>query len=100
MGDDDNILTVDKIRENFMVRFTGQCLENLLARPFFWLGGRMRPLTQTSEGFRLIIDLEQPESVVRVTPVNPARASSLARTAKKVDNADELVPHTHCNVTV
>jgi hypothetical protein len=68
-GDDDIILTVDKIRENS--RADSQvCVENLLARPFFWLGCRTHLLTETSQGSRLeviIIDLEEPEIVVRLT---------------------------------
>ena len=50
--------------------FTGLCVENLLARPFFRLGCRTYLLTQTSQGFRLeviTIDFEEPESMVRIT---------------------------------
>ena len=52
--------------------FTGLCVENLFARPFFWLGGRTHLLTETSQGSRLevfVLDLEKPESVVRLTSV-------------------------------
>jgi hypothetical protein len=50
--------------------FTGLCVENLPARPFFRLGGRAYLLTQTSQGSRLeviIIDLAEPECMVRIT---------------------------------
>lgn len=63
--------TVDKIREKSMDGFAGLYAENLLARPFVWLGGRVYLLTRTSQGSRLeviLIDLEEPESVVRLTP--------------------------------
>lgn len=62
---------VDKIQQNFMDGFAGLYAENLLARPFVWSGGRAYLLTRTSQGSRLeviLIDLEQPESVVRLTP--------------------------------
>jgi hypothetical protein len=70
-GDDDISLTVDKVREKFMDSngSTSLCVENLLTRPFFRLGGRTYLLTQTSQGSRLeviIIDLEEPENVVRI----------------------------------
>lgn len=63
--------TVDKIREKVMDGFAGLYAENLLARPFVRLGGRTYLLTRTSQGSRLeviLIDLEEPESVVRLTP--------------------------------
>ena len=65
------IPTVDKIREKFMDNFAGLYAENLLARPFVRLGGRTYLLTRTSQGSRLeviLIDLEETESVVRLTP--------------------------------
>ena len=65
------IPTVDKIREKFMDGFAGLYTESLLARPFVRLGGRTYLLTRTSQGSRLeviLIDLEEPESVVRLTP--------------------------------
>ena len=65
------IPTVDKIWEKFMDGFAGLYTENLLERPFVRLGGRTYLLTRTSQGSRLeviLIDLEEPESVVRLTP--------------------------------
>jgi hypothetical protein len=65
------IPTVDKIREKFMDGFAGLYAETLLARPFVRLGSRTYLLTRTSQGSRLeviLIDLEEPESVVRLTP--------------------------------
>jgi len=62
---------VDKIRDNFMDGFAGLYAENLLARPFVRSGGRFYLLTRTSQGSRLeviLVNLEQPESVVRLTP--------------------------------
>ncbi|KAI0290150.1 alpha/beta-hydrolase [Russula brevipes] len=62
---------VDKMQQNFMDGFAGLYAENLLARPFVWSGGRAYLLTRTSQGSRLeviLIDLEQPESVLRLTP--------------------------------
>jgi hypothetical protein len=65
------IPTVDKIREKFMDGFAGLYAEHLLARPFVRLGGRTYLLTRTSQGSRLeviLVDLEEPESAVRLTP--------------------------------
>jgi hypothetical protein len=65
------IPAVDKVQENFMDGFAGLYAENLLARPFVWLGGRTYLVTRTSQGSRLeviLVDLEQPECVVRLTP--------------------------------
>lgn len=65
------IPTVDKIREKFMDGFAGLYVDTLLARPFVRLGGRAYLLTRTSQGSRLeliLIDLEEPETVVRLTP--------------------------------
>jgi Acylamino-acid-releasing enzyme, N-terminal domain len=65
------IPTIDKIREKFMDGFAGLYAETLLARPFVRLGSRTYLLTRTSQGSRLeviLIDLEEPESVVRLTP--------------------------------
>ena len=62
---------VDKIRENFMGGFAGLYADSFLARPFVRSGGRVYLLTRTSQGSRLeviLIDLEQPETVVRLTP--------------------------------
>ena len=63
--------TVDRIRGNLMDGFAGLYTESLLARPFVRLGGRTYLLTRTSQGSRLeviLIDLEGPKSVVRLTP--------------------------------
>jgi hypothetical protein len=65
------IPTVDKIQEGFMEGFAGLYAETVLARPFVRSGGRTYLLTRTSQGSRLeviLIDLEQSESVVRLTP--------------------------------
>ncbi|KAI0278386.1 alpha/beta-hydrolase [Russula aff. rugulosa BPL654] len=65
------IPTVDKIREKLMDSLAGLYAENLLARPFVRLGGRTYLLTRTSQGSRLeviLIDLDETESVVRLTP--------------------------------
>jgi len=65
------IPAVDKAQENFMDGFAGLYAENLLARPFIRLGGRAYLFTRTSQGSRLeviLVDLEQPECVVRLTP--------------------------------
>jgi hypothetical protein len=65
------IPTVDKIQEKFMDGFAGLYAETLLARPFVRLGGRTYLFTRTSQGSRLeliLIDLEEPETVVRLTP--------------------------------
>jgi len=62
---------VDKIRENFMGGFAGLYADSFLARPFVRSCGRVYLLTRTSQGSRLeviLIDLEQPETVVRLTP--------------------------------
>ncbi|KAH9036678.1 alpha/beta-hydrolase [Lactarius hengduanensis] len=62
---------VDKIRDGFMDGFAGLYVDNLLARPFVRTGGRVYLLSRTSQRSRLeiiLIDLEQPESVVRLTP--------------------------------
>ena len=51
--------------------FAGLYAENFLARPFIRFGGRAYLLTRTSQGSRLeviLIDLEQPECVVRLSP--------------------------------
>ena len=51
--------------------FAGLYTEIVLARPFVRSGGRTYLLTRTSQGSRLeviLVDLEQPESVVRLTP--------------------------------
>lgn len=63
--------TVDKIREKFIDGFAGLYTEILLARPFVRLGGRTYLFTRTSQGSRLeliLIDLEESETVVRLTP--------------------------------
>jgi len=63
--------TIEKVQENFMGGFAGLYAENFLARPFVRSGGRVYLLTRTSQGSRLeviLIDLEQPETVVRLTP--------------------------------
>jgi hypothetical protein len=65
------IPAVDKIQDNSMDGFAGLYAETVLARPFVRSGGRTYLLTRTSQGSRLeviLIDLEQPESVVRLTP--------------------------------
>lgn len=65
------IPTVDKIREKTMDGLAGLYVETLLARPFVHFGDRTYLLTRTSQGSRLeviLIDLEEPESVVRLTP--------------------------------
>ena len=65
------IPTVDKIQEKFMDGFAGLYAENIPARPFVRLGGRTYLLMRTSQGSRLeviLIDLEEPETVVRLTP--------------------------------
>ncbi|KAH9991913.1 alpha/beta-hydrolase [Russula vinacea] len=65
------IPAVDKAQENFMDGFAGLYAENFLARPFVRFGGRAYLLTRTSQGSRLeviLIDLEQPECVVRLSP--------------------------------
>ncbi|KAI9449663.1 alpha/beta-hydrolase [Lactarius psammicola] len=62
---------VDKIREGFMDGFAGLYADSLLPRPFIRTGGRAYLLTRTSQRSRLeliLVDLEQPESVVRLTP--------------------------------
>ncbi|KAH8979813.1 alpha/beta-hydrolase [Lactarius hatsudake] len=62
---------VDKIRDGFMDGFAGLYVDSLLARPFVRTGGRAYLLTRTSQRSRLeiiLVDLEQPESVVRLTP--------------------------------
>lgn len=62
---------IDKIQENFIDGFAGLYTETVLARPFIWSGTRAYLLTRTSQGSRLeviLIDLEQPENVVRLTP--------------------------------
>lgn len=63
--------TIEKVREDFMGGFAGLYAENFLARPFVRSAGRVYLLTRTSQGSRLeviLIDLEQPETVVRLTP--------------------------------
>lgn len=65
------IPAVDKAQENFMDGFAGLYSENLLARPVVRSGGRAYLFTRTSQGSRLeviLVDLEQPETVVRLTP--------------------------------
>lgn len=65
------IPAVDKAQENFMDGFAGLYAENFLARPFVRFGGRAYLLTRTSQGSRLeviLIDLEQPQCVVRLSP--------------------------------
>ena len=62
---------IDKIRDEFMDGFAGLYGECLPARPFIRTGGRTYLLTRTSHRSRLeitLVDLEQPESVVRLTP--------------------------------
>ena len=62
---------IDKIQDNFMDGFAGLYVDNLLARPFIRTGGRAYLLTRTSQCSRLeviLIDLDQPETVVRLTP--------------------------------
>ncbi|KAH9016766.1 hypothetical protein EDB85DRAFT_2295073, partial [Lactarius pseudohatsudake] len=62
---------VDKMRDGFMDGFAGLYVDSLLARPFVRTGGRAYLLTRTSQRSRLeiiLVDLEQPESVVRLTP--------------------------------
>ncbi|KAH9053326.1 Alpha/Beta hydrolase protein [Lactarius vividus] len=62
---------VDKIRDSFMDGFAGLYVDSLLARPFVRTGGRAYLLTRTSQRSRLeviLVDLEQPESVVHLTP--------------------------------
>jgi len=63
--------TIDKIQKDFMGGFAGLYVESLLARPFVRSGGRAYLLTRTSQCSRLeviLVDLEQPESVVQLTP--------------------------------
>ncbi len=62
---------IDKIRDGFMGGFAGLYADGLLARPFIRTGGRVYLLMRTSQRSRLeviLIDLEQPKSVVRLTP--------------------------------
>lgn len=62
---------VDKMQDDFMDSFAGLYVDSLLARPFVRTGGRAYLLTRTSQRSRLeviLIDLEQPECVVRLTP--------------------------------
>ncbi|KAH9037980.1 alpha/beta-hydrolase [Lactarius deliciosus] len=62
---------INKIRDGFMDGFAGLYVDSLLARPFVRKGGRAYLLTRTSQRSRLeiiLVDLEQPESVVRLTP--------------------------------
>ena len=62
---------IDKIRDGFMDGFAGLYGESLLARPFIHTGGRVYLLTRTSQRSRLeiiLVDLEELESVVRLTP--------------------------------
>jgi hypothetical protein len=62
---------VDKIQKDFMGGFAGLYVDSLLARPFIRSGGRAYLLTRTSQCSRLeviLVDLEQPESVVQLTP--------------------------------
>ena len=62
---------VDKIRDSFMEGFAGLYVDSLLARPFIRTGGRAYLLTRTSQRSRLeviLVDLEQPECIVRLTP--------------------------------
>ena len=62
---------IGKIQDGFMDGFAGLYVDSLLARPFIRTGGRAYLLTRTSQRSRLeviLIDLEQPETVVRLTP--------------------------------
>ncbi|KAF8268744.1 alpha/beta-hydrolase [Lactarius quietus] len=62
---------VDKISDGFMDGFTGLYGDSPLARPFICIGGRTYLLTRTSHRSRLeviLVDLEQPKTVVRLTP--------------------------------
>ncbi|KAH8987226.1 hypothetical protein EDB86DRAFT_3082404 [Lactarius hatsudake] len=62
---------VDKMWDGFMDGFAGLYMDSLLARPFVHTGGRTYLLTRTSQRSRLeiiLVDLEQPESVVCLTP--------------------------------
>jgi hypothetical protein len=64
------IPAVEIAQENFMDGFAGLYAENLLARPVVRSGGRAYLFTRTSQGSRLeviLVDLEQPETVVRLT---------------------------------
>jgi hypothetical protein len=62
---------IDKIKDDFMDGLAGLYVDSLLSRPFVRTGGRAYLLTRTSQLSRLeviLIDLEQPECVVRLTP--------------------------------
>ena len=62
---------VGKLQDGFMDGFAGLYTESLVARPFIRTGGRAYLLARTIQRSRLeiiLIDLEQPESVVRLTP--------------------------------
>jgi hypothetical protein len=66
---------VDKIREDVLDGLAGLYVDSLLARPFVRSGGRVYLLTRTSQRSRLeviLVDLEQPECVVRLTPAESA----------------------------
>ena len=93
------IPAVDKTQENFMDGFAGLYAESLLARPFVRLGGRAYLFTRTSQGSRLeviLIDLEQPESVVRLTPAESSEDlwswSALATDGRKWVLASRSAP--------
>ena len=66
---------VDKIREDVLDGLAGLYVDSLLPRPFVHLGSRVYLLTRTSQRSRLeviLVDLEQPECVVRLTPPESA----------------------------
>ncbi|KAI9511046.1 alpha/beta-hydrolase [Russula earlei] len=66
-----HIPVIDKIQDDFMDGFAGLYTETFLARPFVRLGGRVYLLTRTSQCSRLeviLVDLEQPETVIQLTP--------------------------------
>jgi hypothetical protein len=65
------VSVVDKIQDGFMDGFAGLYAESLLARPFVRTGDRTYLLMRTSQRSRLeiiLVDLEEPERVVRLTP--------------------------------
>ena len=66
---------VDKIQEDVLGGLAGLYVDSLLQRPFVRSGGRAYLLTRTSQRSRLeviLVDLEQPECVVRLTPAESA----------------------------
>lgn len=91
--------TVDKIRESLMCGFAGLYADGFLARPFVRSGGRVYLLTRTSQGSRLeviLINLEQPETVVRLTPAESSEClwswSPLATDGRKWVLASRSAP--------